>query len=381
MTKNSHRKRPIRTRMDAAGESYSVAARRVGARPENLYRRRQWQTTGWHRLLPMVAMHFEFAICTATELERDGDLADLFAWIGTPSNDVGPDGLASALTWHTSDEDAETYALREQAQVAFCDGVRAAGHEVPETVGELAATLAALGTYDHSIVGRTHRWRAPEQTVEPGMVLRLPDEWLKVDDRARFIGRAGGAASILYEFLSGGNRHSMMPVTIDQLAHVSGTDPDLVRSGIEGLCHAGGVAIVRNGAIITVHQLQRLADHARFDLRIDWHEVDRFWASDEDDSFPIGEVRWRGSPWSCAASVLRDARVSKSAAELAASFKFRLRTPAGRDTLMSVFEMAAEQGMSLPKCVEAMCELEDAGLLVWDGEHQEARLREAASNA
>lgn len=175
------------------------------------------------------------------------------------------------------------------------------------------------------------------------MVLALPEQWLAQEERARWMTRTAEAAAALYEMLDENGRPRTLATSINHLAGELGAELELIRDGIEGLWCAGGVALERHGGTINVRDLQRLADHARFTMLLDWSVLDDHWAPANDAEWPPGEVRWNGSPWACVRGVLRNPELSREAAQLMASLGFTLRQPTGECSTASIAEFAAEE--------------------------------------
>jgi Family of unknown function (DUF6042) len=373
MTRHSHRKQPIRTRMRQTGEAYSVAARRVGTSTE-LYSRTEWRTAGWQRVLPLIGFDLEFVITTATALDHDGDLDDLFAWTGLQQRADLRLGTRAPLAWFSPDTDVDTRAMREAAREAFAEGVRSVGLLAPTNVGQLASVLVALGLYEHTVDGGTHRWRAPDVVPEPGMVMDLPAAWLALDDRARWLTRAGQAALELYEVLADGKRHRILDTTISRLATDLGQPPEWTRDSLEGLWRSGGATLWRNSVEISSHDLQRLADHARIQVQIDWTRLDEQFRADPDDGWSNAEITWDTSPWRWIDSFKGSPHIDPGTLELMAAFRFAMQTSSGGKRFTNILEMSADMSLSISACVDALIELEGAGLIAWDQDNQQAVL-------
>ncbi|QXV57444.1 DUF6042 family protein [Amycolatopsis sp. TNS106] len=370
------RKKKIRAHMAATGRPYLRAARDLDDSGSGFsYLRTDWSNSAWPRLMPLEAMTLELIIGTASVTDQDGDLADLIAAHPASSKlDKGPD---TVLTWQYRDEeDAETAALRAEAQAAFTDAVTTLGRPVPTTLADLAHLLAELGVYQHTREpDGKHRWRAPQAIPRLQDVLPLPCYWTEREDRVRWFTETSGAALTLQRSLRGHHGEDQVDTTMQRLGDETGMPIAAVRAGLDGLMYRFNVEVLRHETPVTREDLDGLAEHARIRLVIDWTNFETSLDPDQDDDEDM-QLVWDNAPWSTYRAIAADAHIIDGAHEVLGHMPFTISQPDGNTFSTSLADLAIGNAMSTGALADSFLELEKAGLLRWSAERQLAEMAE-----
>ena len=281
---------------------------------------------------------------------------------------------ARCRPWCSDDDDADTSALRTTTQQAFQIALNGRGLVVPTTVAELAETLAALGVLERvETAGERTMWRSPEDLPELSATLPLPDSWIAHEDKIRWRVETSLPADTLRRHLRQAGRPQQLQTTIDALAEGLEVSAEQIRDGLDGFLYREWASASRHGHPLNRRELAVLPAHAVFGLDLDWALVGD--GEEADEEFDLSGLRWQASPWTIYQAVASDSRVSEGAVRVTAMLPFEVVKPTGGRFLTSLGDLAATEGVSVPKIAEALTQLDDAGLLAWDSRSQRATLR------
>jgi hypothetical protein len=339
--------------------------------------RREWFELGWARLLPDEANYIDMGVVKAHVLQRDGAIEELI------DEDLYRDALQAPLIWTTeSSEDAVVNTARDIAQAAFTYAVERAGLRMPETIRELAFTLAEFGLYTCATTadGST-RWRLGKM-ARPIEMLKLPETWIQLDEEARWKATTMRPSHQLLSQLVTSGQFPQVSTTIERLASEGDLTEVGVRLALDGLVYNERLDVRRGNADVQRSEFAHLPPHARLEVHISgnsWAEELVELMQEDRDPDPGERISWAKSPWQCFTEAAQTEHLSEDACTVLAHMPFQFRR-AGRPTRVASLEiLAAEMGVSRTRLAEGMLHLEEAGLLTWIQEHQEAELRSMSS--
>jgi Family of unknown function (DUF6042) len=371
MTSERARKRKIRARMAVTGEPFTVAARALGGDTVSFIRT-GWGRSGWTRLLPLQSLTLETIISTATIRGQNGTLQELISRHVAGIHDL-PQGVDTVLTWDDGDSDEQTDALRQRAKAAFHATVVKTGRSVPTTVAELAGLLTEVGVYQHiSEPNGVHRWRAETDVPLVGDVLPLPFEWAAHEDNVRWRTVTARAAFGLSDHFRQRGRIARLDTTIERLGTDCATSTESVRNALDGMVYRNWLIVQRHEVSVDRGDLRQLPDHARIVLVLDWAALDdgRVEEIDDEEDIDLSNIVWSASPWTVYQHVSQDPQISSSTLAVLSQLPFQAKKSDGSKFLTCLDEIAVSQGMSVKVAVDALGQLEQAGLVRWDTDHQ-----------
>jgi hypothetical protein len=192
-------------------------------------------------------------------------------------------------------------------------------------------------------------WRSPEDLLEPAAALRLPDSWLAHEDHVRWKTRTALPAEMLCRNLLRAGRPRQLQTTIDGLAESCASSPEQIRDALDGFLYCRWASVSRHGRPLDRRQLASLPAHAKFRLDLDWPLVGDV---DADEDLDPSVLRWQASPWGVYRAVAADERISVGTVRIVAECPFEVTKPSGGTFLASLGDLAAAQGMSVPKVVK-----------------------------
>ncbi|MEU7925089.1 DUF6042 family protein [Micromonospora sp. NPDC049107] len=347
--------------------------------------RREWQLSGWQRLLPHDAMFVEIAVATATVLEIDGSLADLLDHLGVVRAGVLPEGTQTPLDWGISDDnDEETNLLKAHSRESFRSALSALDIREPATIGELADTLAAIGVYHRSVEDGVERWRCEDDLPPVAQVLTLTDQFVHDEERVALLTRIRPAVDHLLRHLRGRGCPEVVVTSVQRLADEASMGGPAVRDALAGMIRDGDTRVQRFMKDVDPADLERIAEHARITLLLDWSR-DAGEADHEDDDWDdidLQHLRWSGPPWQVYQSLAEQFRQDDGdVIAVLGALPFAVRFPNGNRIFYSMAQAAVEQRISVPAAAGALLELARNGLLIWNHEVQEVQFRESEDPA
>ncbi|GAA2678527.1 DUF6042 family protein [Actinoplanes palleronii] len=333
--------------------------------------RRGWTPSGWQRLLPYEAMFVEIAVATATVLDLDGSLDELFDQIGISRAETLPKGSQTGLSWGISDDaDMETNLLKIRSRESLRTALAARGLRLPTTVGELAETLATIGVYHHQTENGVERWRCEDDLPEVAQVLTLPDEFVQDEQRVALLTRILPATDQLFQHLRDRGRPEVLTTSVQRLADEATMDTSVVRVALDGMIRYREARVQRFSVDVAPADLEHLAGHARITLLLGWGPKD-----DHEEEIDLRSLRWSGPPWQVYQRVAEQfSQVGEDKEGLITTLgalPFAARFSGGDSSFYSLAQAAVEGRTSVLAAAQAFQELADRGLLIWKHEIQE----------
>lgn len=334
--------------------------------------RREWFELGWARLLPDEANYIDMGVVAAHVLQRDGAIEELI------DEDVYRDALQAPLVWTTESSDVTALrTARDTAQAAFTYAVERAGLRMPETIRDLAFTLAEFGLYDCAATAAgSHRWRLGKM-ARPIEMLELPGTWMQLDEEAWWNATTMRPSHQLLNQIVTSSQFPQMSTTIERLASEGDLTEVGVRLALDGLVYNERLDVRRGNVVVERSEFARLPSHARLEVHVSADS----WAQElveimQEEGDPDAEERfsWAKSPWRCFVEAAQTEHLSEDVRTVLAHVPFQIRR-AGRPARIATLEiLAAEIGVSRAMVAEGMLHSEEAGFLTWIQEHQVAEL-------
>lgn len=219
-----------------------------------------YHDSGWMRFTPPSAIPLFLVIGTATRRNINGSLDEFLA--GFPQL---PRGAEEPLIW---DEDDPDENAERQDEFARC--IAHVAPTPPATMRELAELLVSLGVFTHSTNDGVDKWRVTLPMPLPQDVLRLTNEQRDREDRIRWDSFVQPSIDALLNYFRGQDHPDTADTSVERLARGCGVPELSVRQGLGELESTGEFVVYRHGQPVAIAEI---ADHARFELRIDWYKI------------------------------------------------------------------------------------------------------------